>query len=157
MNSTKSESNIINFPVVDLLIDSIEEKRTQHRVMDYIVRSSLTDEVTMFGNGLGSIGRDGKPAEMGIMSIWIECGYIGGAPILLGYLGFISVLSYLALLAFIRGKPLGICIYGLPALALVTGCLTGLTSVFELSSSILLMTAIGASMPKNRRRIISPA
>ena len=157
MNSPKSESDMSSFPVMDLFIDSIAEGKTEERIFGYITRTTFSEEVTLFGEGLGSLGPGGKPAEVGIESIWIECGVVGGALILMGFLGLLSVLSFLAIKSFIRGSPIALCIFALPTLALVMGLLTGLASVFELSSSMLLMTAIGASIPKKVRIKMVPS
>lgn len=148
MNPPKFSSKMLDFPVVDLLVSSIEENKTEKRLLRYVSRTSLSEDISFFGKGLGSLGYGGKPSEIGIESIWVESGVIGGALILIGYFGFISVLAFLAIKAFIGGQALGVCIFGLPVLALLGGLLTGLTSVFEFSSGILLMIAIGANLQR---------
>jgi hypothetical protein len=134
---------IVEAPAVKFLTTSIEDRDVEYRLMHYGSSSLLSDDVSFFGEGLGSLGFRGKPAELGIASIWIECGVIGGSLILIGFSGITIVLSLLSFRAFISGRPLNVCIFGLPALALLTGLLTGLAAVFELSSGILLMSAIG--------------
>lgn len=138
-------------PFVRFFISSVRQGDVQNRVGRYIGRTLLSDDISLLGEGLGSLGKKGKPAEMGIESIWIECGFIGGSLILVGFCGMIFILVSLSFQAFIRGRPLEICIFGLPALALLTGLLTGLTSVFEFSSGIPLMCATGAVIKQLHR------
>jgi len=134
------------FQVINLAIDSITEGKTKDRVGRYASRSLLTDNISLTGKGLGSLGKRGKPAEIGVESMWIECGLISGSLILIGYSGIILILALLSLQAFTRGQPLRVCIFALPALALLAGLLTGLTSIFELSSGILLMSGIAGTI-----------
>jgi hypothetical protein len=147
-NPSTLESELVDFPVIDLLTTSIKKKATEERILRYISRTSVSYDVTLLGKGLGSLGYGGKPAEIGVGSIWIECGVVGGILILTGFFGIIIVLLYLTITAFIRGSPLDVCIFGLPTLALSMGLLTGLTSVFEFSSGILLMVAVGANIQR---------
>ena len=143
-----------NVPVLNLLITSTKVGAVENRVNRYISSSALPNDFSFTGEGLGKLGNRGKPAELGIASIWIECGVVGGLLIMIGYSGIIVVLALVSFRAFINGDPLRVCVFCLPVMALTTGLITGLTSVFELSSGILLMTAIGgllhASAPFSR-------
>ena len=134
------------FQVINLTIDAIEDGRTKNRVEGYARKNSFSDDISLTGKGLGGLGKQGKPGEMGIQSIWMECGLIGGSFILIGYSGILLILALLSLQAFTRGQPLNVCIFALPALALTSGLVAGLTSVFELSSGILLMSGIGGAI-----------
>ncbi len=137
---------ITEAPSVRFLLTSVKEGDVQNRVGNYVGRTSLSDNISLFGEGLGSLGPGGKPAEVGVESMWIECGLIGGSLILIGFSGIMFILASLSFRAFIRSRPLEFCVFGLPALALMSGLLTGLTSVFELSSGILLMSGIGGTI-----------
>jgi hypothetical protein len=143
---------ITEVPSIRFLVTSVKEGDVQNRVGSYVGHTSLSDNISLFGKGLGSLGPSGKPAEIGVESIWIECGLISGSLILIGFCGITFILVSLSFRAFIRGCPLETCVFSLPALALMGGLLTGLTSVFELSSGILLMSGIGGTI-----RYFSPA
>jgi len=131
-----------DFPALGFFITSIREGDAKDRVQDYISESAVSGEISLAGEGLGSLGLGGKPAERGITSLWIECGLIGGSLILIGFCGITFILALQSLRAFIRGRPVEVCIFALPAMVLVAGLLAGLTAVFELSLGILLMCAI---------------
>lgn len=136
----------IKVPSVDFLVTSIKEGDVINRIKEYIGYTLLPDDITLNGQGLGSLGYRGKPAEVGIESIWIECGLIGGLLIIAGFSGIILILVLLSWQALIKGQPLNVIIFSLPALVLLTGLLAGLTAVFELSSGIMLMSGIGGTI-----------
>jgi hypothetical protein len=135
---------LMDFPVVVLLLDSIEERRFERRVGEYLNRVAIAKNISLFGEGLGTLGKNGKPAEIGVESIWIECGFFGGVLLILGYVGLILTQLKPAVIAFIRGSPLLLGVFSLPVLVVFAGLLTGLTSAFELSSATLMMIAVGA-------------
>jgi hypothetical protein len=139
-------TKIIEAPSIRFLITSIKEGNIENRIGEYASHALLSDDVPLSGKGLGALGNMGKPAEMGIESIWIECGFIGGLLILIGFSGIILILALLSCQAFIKGQLLNVLIFGLPALSLTTGLFTGLTAVFELSSAIMLMSGIAGTI-----------
>lgn len=130
-----------SFSVFTLFKQSFEEGDIGRRVKETLILSLMPEEITMFGQGLGSIG-GGKPGEIGIMSMWIESGYLWGTFMLLAFLGIVSALSLKVWKSFLALESLNVLIYTIPTLLLILALLFGLTSVFELSSGLLVCCVI---------------
>jgi hypothetical protein len=136
------EEIAFQFPVITLFEQSFEEDDISFRLIEAGKLSIIPDDVTLFGEGLGTIGRGGKPGEFGIRSIWVESGLVWGSMLLLGFLGIIFILIRLTCKAFLLKHPSEVSIYSLPLLLMIFALLAGLTSAFELSSGILLGCSI---------------
>ncbi|HUI44631.1 MAG TPA: hypothetical protein VL122_01405 [Nitrospirota bacterium] len=130
------------FPVLTFLVQTYESNDVQDRIEQAIDLSLIPENITLFGEGLGSIDNAGKPGEFGIYSIWIESGLVWGSFLLIAFIGFIYVLSILTVRAFIAMKPVHLFIYCTALLLLIFGLLAGFTGVFELSTGILLCCSI---------------
>jgi hypothetical protein len=135
------EDKAYQFPVIAFLRESLEKGDISLRLGEAGELSIIPDDVTLFGDGLGSVGQ-GKPGEFGIRSMWVESGLIWGFMLLLGFIGIVLILLSLSFKAFWAKNPTGVAIYCLPLLIMILALLAGLTSAFELSSGILLGCSI---------------
>jgi hypothetical protein len=132
---------INNFPVLGFLQQSVEKGDIQGRVNQSVQISLIPEEVSLFGEGLGSLGN--KPREFGISALWIESGLFWGLPKLAAFAGIILTFIRLAFRAFMKIKPVRVVLFCIPPLVLSFGLLTGLTGVLELSSGVLLCVCMG--------------
>lgn len=135
LSGTKSEEDL--FPVISMLAQTLEEGDVAVRVDEAAEFSLLRDDITVFGQGLGTIGK-GKPGEFGIQSIWVESGMFWGVPMLISFLAIVASLALMAWRSVLALKPLNVAIYMVPLLLLIFALLSGLTSSFELSSGLML-------------------
>jgi hypothetical protein len=135
---------VLEVPVLNFLRQSLDERDLSGRVLDATDLSMLPEDVTFFGQGLGSVGEGGKPGEFGIYSIWIESGVFWGLLLLMGFLGMVAILAWFLLRALLAKQAIDVVLTGVPLLLLVFALLAGLTSTFELSSGILIGCAIAA-------------
>ena len=145
----KSVDWLDNFPVIDFLKKSFEEKDVQSRLGEAYEQSLVPERISWFGNGLGASGL-GKPGEHGIRDLWEECGIVGGAFILLCYAGIVWILASLALRALMRGDPFRVLVFCIPLLILITALLSGLSFALEYSLGILLTVSLAAVMSYGR-------
>lgn len=130
------------YSVFAFLQQSLLERDLNQRLEQAVTASRLPDQVSVFGEGLGTIGIGGKPGEFGIYSIWAESGVIWGGLLLLGFAALLLVLARRALAAIRERRIVGLALSSMALLVVATALLTGLTSAFELSSGLLLACAI---------------
>ena len=133
---------INSFPIVGFLQESLtNDGDVQSRVDQAIQISLIPEDVTLFGEGLGTLGE--KPREFGISAIWIESGLFGGLAKLIAFAGIILTFGLLAIKSFIRQQPVYVVLFITPALVIGFGLLTGITGALELSSGVLLCVCMG--------------
>lgn len=125
------------FPVITMLAQTLQERDIAVRVDEAAEFSLLPDDITVFGQGLGTIGK-GKPGEFGIQSIWAESGLFWGVPMLIAFLVIVVSLALMTWRSFLTLEPLKVAIHMVPLLLLIFALLAGLTSSFELSSGLML-------------------
>ena len=148
------------FLIIEFLGQSVEQRDLSNRIVDGYVKSLIPEKVSIFGEGLGTIGLGGKPGEFGIYSIWIESGLFWGSFMLMAFFGMIAILAILTIKEILLSHPIGSVIYSFPMLLLIYALLSGLTAVFEFSGGILLMCSMAAILrghPKKRVNSISRA
>ncbi len=126
------------YPVLSFLTQSAREGDIESRLLDAIEVSMIPDDVTLFGDGLGTIDNAGKPGEFGMRSVWIESGLFWGFPILLGLLAMSGILLVCTVKALIRGDTVSLILCAVAFLSYLAGLLAGLTASFELSSGLML-------------------
>ncbi len=131
----------LSIPVAGFLIQSIEKGDIDQRLGQAVLISELSENITIFGQGLGSIG-NGKPGEFGIRSMWIESGYFWGIFMLCAFFGLIAAISINGWRSFVAMEALSVSIYTIPVLLLIFALLAGLTSAFEFSTGLLLGCSI---------------
>lgn len=132
---------INNFQVIGFLQQSVEKGDIQGRVDQSIQFSLIPEGVSLFGQGLGSLGE--KPREFGINALWVESGLFWGLPKLAAFAGIILTFFRLAFRACIKIQPVRVVLFSIPPILLSFGLLTGLTGVLELSSGVLLSVCMG--------------
>jgi hypothetical protein len=134
------------FPVLEFLQQTFREGDVQTRVSEALQFSLIPEDVSLLGNGLGTVGTAGRPGEFGIQSMWAESGLVWGGLLLANFLGLLYVVTVCAAKSGIRGQITELVMRVVPALLLVFGLLAGLTSVFELSTGILMACGIAVSV-----------
>jgi hypothetical protein len=132
------------FPVVKLLQQSKEQGDINERVTGTLMDSAPPQNVTLFGEGLGTVSETGRPGELGVASIWIESGLIWGSLMLLAFGGMILALLFPFFRSILSGQALKVALFGVPILQIVFALISGLSSSFELSSGVLLGCSLGA-------------
>lgn len=136
------EAPVGQYSVFVFLQQSLLERDLNHRIDQTITQSRLPDEISAFGQGLGTIGVGGKPGEFGIRSIWAESGVIWGSLLLAGFTALMLALARRAIVSIRQRHLLELALSLMAILIVATALLTGLTSAFELSSGLLLACAI---------------
>ncbi len=134
-----------DFPVIDYLKASVEEGILLRRIKETFSFLLFTEDVSFFGQGLGTIGEGGKPGELGVHSMWKESGLVWSLPMLFSFSAILLIMARKVLNGLIgkrREMALSCSFY---ILVLISGLLTGLTSCFELASGSLLMCSIGST------------
>jgi hypothetical protein len=134
-----------SFPVLSFLNESIEHNDLTSRVSDALGLSLDPNSVSIFGEGLGSVGF-GKPGEFGIMSMWIESGFFWGILMLGAFSTFTYALLSATVRSFAQTRPIAAGQNLMVFLLVVFGLLAGLTGTFELSSGILLGCIIAVNL-----------
>ena len=135
---------IYRFPIVTFLQDSFTKGDVEDRVNVTIARSLVPDDIPWFGTGIGSFGD--RPGEYSLAQTWAESGIFWGFFKLIGFIGIMFAMLLKAFQGFVVNDPVKVAVFTLPALAILTGLLTGLTGVLELSSGVMLAVAVGAIM-----------
>jgi hypothetical protein len=140
---------ISDFPVLSLLQSGLsnESSGTGDNVLvrfsDAINISMPPADVSLLGEGMGINWVLGSQ-EFGIRAIWVECGLVGGCFILLAFSGIIYLFLSVVIKATLSGQPVKIIIFSIPLLIIISGLMTGLTVLYELSSGLLLWISVGA-------------
>jgi energy-converting hydrogenase Eha subunit E len=140
---------ISDFPVLSLLKSGLsnESSGTRDNVLvrfsDAINISMPPSDVSLLGEGMGINWVLGSQ-EFGIRAIWVECGLVGGCFILLAFSGIIYLFLNVAVRAILSAQPLKVIIFSIPLLIIMSGLMTGLTVLYELSSGLLLWISVGA-------------
>ncbi len=136
------EAQRAEFPVLELLHRSIEGGEISDRINDAIYLSMIDNDISMFGNGLGSESEGGRPGEFGIMTIWAESGLFWGVVMVGCFAGMVWMLLKSAVIAFMRRQPVNAAIFAFPSVLLLFAVVAGLSSSFELSTGLMLATSI---------------
>jgi hypothetical protein len=140
---------ISDFPVLSLLQSGLSDESSGNgdnilfRLSDAINISMPPSDVSLLGKGMGINWVLGSQ-EFGIRAIWVECGLVGGCFILLSFLGIIYLFLSVVVRAILSAQPLKVIIFSVPLLIIVSGLMTGLTVLYELSSGLLLWISVGA-------------
>ena len=85
--------HMTNIPIIPMLSETIETKDTQRRFTQALKISAPPDNLSLFGNGLGSAA-DGPSGEFAIRALWIESGLFWTIIILATHF---SILAYFAI------------------------------------------------------------
>lgn len=131
------------FSVMSFLSESVENRDIDGRIGEAATVSAIPDDLTFFGEGLGTQGVAGKPGEFGMRSMWRESGLMGTLLLMSAFVSLAFALTHLGVRALLGGRPVDTVVFSTPVMLLVFGLLAGLTGVFELSSGILLGCSIG--------------
>lgn len=134
------------YPILFFLQQTIQEGDIQLRLFEALQFSLLPRDVSFFGQGLGTVGTEGRPGEYGIQSMWIESGLVWGGITLINFLGLIHILAISSFRSALNGQSTQLVIFTVPLLLLIFGLLAGLTSAFELSTGILIACAIAVAV-----------
>lgn len=137
---------VMERPFVRFMAATFQEGDVQHRVGKALEYSHIRRETTLFGRGLGSVIEGGAPGEFGIRTMWIESGIVWGTMTLLAFFGLILKLGLKCMAGLRRGVPVKVAIFAVPVLVLVSALLVGLRFAFELSTGVVLMSAIAGAM-----------
>jgi len=137
------------YPILLFLQQTFREGDIQVRLLEALQLAWIPHDVSLFGEGLGTIGTGGRPGEFGIHSIWLESGLLWGSLILIGFLGIIAILTSLAFRSALKGESVQLVVRCVPVLLLLFGLLAGLSSVFELSTGILMACAIAVAVRRS--------
>jgi hypothetical protein len=129
------------FPVVTALQQSIEIGDLNDRFLEGILLSQAPDNVTLFGEGLGSTA-GGRPGEFAVRAMWIEGGLFWTLILLLIHASILFSLGNLALRAALSSNALSTLLAVGLGLAWLFALLAGLSSTFELSQALLLLPTI---------------
>ena len=130
-----------DLPILAMLEQTLEKGDIGKRVGGSFQHSSMPEDVTWFGEGLGTTGA-GRPGEFGIRAMWIESGLLW-TPIMLALnIGIV----FLLIRAGWRYAHAGNTLFSLlsvgSVLAWLLGLLGGLSGTFELSQALLLFPTI---------------
>jgi hypothetical protein len=140
---------IADFPVLSLLQSGLSNESSGTgdnvlvRFFDAINISMPPSDVSLLGEGMGINWVLGSQ-EFGIRAIWVECGLVGGCFILLAFSGIIYLFLNVVVRAILSAQPLRVIIFSIPLLIIMSGLMTGLTVLYELSSGLLLWISVGA-------------
>jgi len=142
-------NEINRFPIVTFLQDSFTTGDVEDRVNVTIARSLVPDDIPWFGTGIGSFGD--RPGEYSLAQTWAESGIFWGFFKLIGFIGIMFAMLLKAFQAFVVNDSVKVAAFTLPTLAILTGLLTGLAGVLELSSGVMLAVAVGAIMQYDQK------
>lgn len=141
--------HITNIPVISMLSETIETKDAQWRFTQALKISIPPDNLSFFGNGLGS-GADGPSGEFAIRALWIESGLFWTSIILAAHFGILAYFAIYLIRSVITGNTLrAILLFG-TGITWFSGLLTGFTSFFEISIALLLFPTIAVTFMKRR-------
>jgi hypothetical protein len=136
------EGALDSLPIVRQLNATAEKGDVTVRTMEFFDVSSMPDDVTIFGLGLGVAGVGGRPGEMALRAMWIESGVFWTTFMLLMHAALVFRLTQCLLGAFKRQAPYDIFLRAIPLIMWVFGLMAGLSGTFELSTALTLFPAI---------------
>lgn len=136
------EGALDSLPIVRQLNATAEKDDVSVRATESLEMSSIPDDVTIFGLGLGAAGVGGRPGEMAVRAMWIESGVFWTALMLLIYAALILRLAQCLLGAIRRQAPHDIFLCAVPLLLWMLGLMAGLAGTFELSTALTLFPAV---------------
>ena len=145
------------FAVVRMLSQTLARNDVASRVDQSIEVSSISDNASFFGQGLGTDG-NGRPGEFAIRAMWNESGFFWTILMLLMHMGIMfCIWRRFALAVRARRPPLVLVTLG-TFLAYLFAVIAGLSSSFELSQGLLLFPLIAVlqlstSPVPDRRRV----
>ncbi|MFZ2449498.1 MAG: hypothetical protein WAW36_03150 [Methylovulum miyakonense] len=131
-------------PIIGMMIDTFETGDATNRSSEGIEKSMIPDNISLFGEGLGSLSTGGNPPEFALSSIWIESGIFFGIMMLFAFTTILLMLVRLTFLALKRRLVMQVIISSVPFLLILVALLTGFKAAFELSAGILLGCSIAA-------------
>lgn len=138
-----------NIPVISMLSETIEKKDAQWRFTQALKISIPPDNLSFFGNGLGS-GADGPSGEFAIRALWIESGLFWTIIILAGHFGILVYFAICLTRSVIAGNSLRAILLSGTGITWFIGLLTGFTSFFEISIALILFPTIAVAFMKRR-------
>lgn len=128
-------------PIVRMLDESFQSGDVRNRVSDGILLSLMPDSLSLFGEGLGTVG-GGRPGEFGIRVMWIESGLFW-TPFILAINGAILWTLLGGALRRIRlGQAAVAPLATAQLLAWIFALLAGLSSTFEIAQALLIFPSI---------------
>jgi hypothetical protein len=136
------EGALDSLPIVRQLNATAEKGDVTVRTMEFFDVSSMPDDVTIFGLGLGVAGIGGRPGEMALRAMWIESGVFWTTSMLLMHAALVFRLTQCLLGAFKRQAPYDVFLRAIPLIMWVLGLMAGLSGTFELSTALTLFPAI---------------
>jgi hypothetical protein len=134
---------VLGSPVYTMLETTIATGDAQDRLGEALDASSIPDNVTLFGAGLGTSAA-GRPGEMGIRAMWIEGGFFWTILMLGAHLSIIIfVLTRYTLGHIFAGRGGEAFLWSALSLNWIFALLAGFSSSFELSSGVLYCCLLG--------------
>lgn len=144
VGSEKVRDRISEFPVLSMLAETQDKGDVQDRFHQAAHISSIPDDVTFFGEGLGS-DAEGRPGEFAIRSMWIEGGLFWTTIMLLIHVSILLTIGRSLVRAITAGRPLLSMLLTASWLFWLFGLLAGFSSLFELSLALLLFPTLGVA------------
>lgn len=140
--STGIMGTLDSVPIIRQLNATAETGEVWVRIMEFFTESSIPDDVTIFGRGLGVAGVGGRPGEFALRAMWIESGVFWTALMLPMYVALVLRLAQYLAGAIRRQEPIDIFLCAIPLLTWISGLMAGLSATFELSTALTLFPAI---------------
>lgn len=144
-----------NVPVVRMLNESFQTGDVSSRVSDGVMLSLMPDSISLFGEGLGTVG-GGRPGEFGVRVMWIESGLFWTPMILVINAAILWRLLANAVRTIQKGQAAAAPLAVAQFLAWVFALLAGLSSTFELAQALLIFPSI-AVLTMHRRSAGMPS
>ena len=136
------EDALDSLPIVRQLKATVEKDDVSARSKEFFDVSSIPDDATLFGLGLGTAGVGGRPGEMAVRAMWIESGVFWTVLMLVIYATLILRLALCLAGAIRRQAPYDIFLCAVPLLTWMFGLIAGLPGTFELSTALTLFPAV---------------
>jgi hypothetical protein len=150
LNPTVGDQLLSAVAILPMLADTFATGDILVRLVQAMGESMLPATDSLLGSGLGTESPGGRPGEFTLRVFWLESGLIGGMVLLSCFIAFLMLLGWLTLLSYRRGEVYDVILTGTPFLLMMFAVLTGLTGIFELSTGVLIFSAVAANSIKTK-------